>query len=58
MSMKGDVAALLTLNANWLDTLTVKQWEIMINYDVLLFSATNEKTPYEQLHITEYKPYN
>ena len=56
--MKGDVAALLTLKANWFDTLTVKQWEIMINNDVLLFSATNEKTPYEQLHITEYKPYN
>ena len=32
------VAALLTLKANiWLDTLTVKQWEIMINNDVLLF---------------------
>jgi len=29
------------------DTLTVKQWEIMVNN--LLFSATNEETPYEQL---------
>ena len=40
-----DVAAVLTLKANWFDTLTVKQWEIMINNDVLLFSATNEETP-------------
>ena len=45
----GHVAALLTLKANWFDTLTVKQWEIMMNNDVLLFSATNEGTPYEQL---------
>ena len=44
----GHVAALLTLKANWFDTLTVKQWEIMINNDVLLFSATNEETPYEE----------
>ena len=43
------LAALLTLKANWFDTLTVKQWEVMINNDVLLFSATNEETPYEQL---------
>ena len=28
------VAALLTLKANWLDTLTVKQWGIMMNNDV------------------------
>ena len=35
------VAALLTLRANWFDTLTVKQWEIMINNHVLLFSTTN-----------------
>ena len=42
----GYVAALLTLKANWFDTLTVKQWEIMINNDVLLFSATNEDTLY------------
>ena len=34
------VAALLAL---WSDTLTMKQWEIMITYDVLLFSATNEE---------------
>ena len=40
------LAALLTLKANWFDTLTVK---LMINNDVLLFSATNEETPYEQL---------
>ena len=45
----GHVADLLTLKANWSDTLTVKQWEMMINNDVLLFSATNEDTPYEQL---------
>ena len=43
------VAALLTLKANWSDTLTVKPLEIMINNAVLLFSATNEETPYEQL---------
>ena len=43
----GHVAALLTLIPNWFDTLTVKQWEIMINNDVLLFSVTNEETPYE-----------
>ena len=42
-------AALLTLKANWFDTLTVKKWEIMINNDVSLFSATNEETLYEQL---------
>ena len=42
------VAALLTLKANCLDALTVKQCEIMIN-NVLLFSAINEETPYEQL---------
>ena len=33
------VEAHKTLKANWLDTLTVKQWEIMINNDVLLFSG-------------------
>ena len=27
----------LGLKVNWFDTLTVKQWEIMINNDVLLF---------------------
>ena len=41
------VAALITLKANWFDTLAVKQREIIINYDVLLFSVTNEETPYE-----------
>ena len=45
----GQVAGLLTLKANWFDTLTVKQWEIMINNDVLLLFATNEETPYEHL---------
>ena len=48
----GRVADLLTVKANWFDTLTVKQWKIMINNDVLLFSPTNEATPYE--HITEF----
>ena len=43
------IAALLTLKANWFDTLTLKQWEITINSDVLLFSATNQETPVEQL---------
>ena len=45
--IKGHVASLLTLKANWFDTLAVKQWEIMINKDVLLVSVTNEETPYE-----------
>ena len=37
-SCRCHVAALLTLKANiWLDTLTVKQWKIMVNNDVLLF---------------------
>ena len=40
------VAALRTLKANWFDTLTVKQWGIMINNDLLLFSVTYEETPY------------
>ena len=44
----GHVAALLTLKANWFDTLTVRKWEIMIN-NVLVFSVTNEETPYEEL---------
>ena len=43
------VVTLLTLKAYWFGTLTVKQLEIMINNDVLLFSATNEEIPYEQL---------
>ena len=42
----GHIAALLTLKAKWLDTLT---GEIKINNDVLLFSATNEETPYKEL---------
>ena len=48
-SCRCHVAALLTLKANWFDTLTVKQWEIMINNDVLLFFASNDETTYEQL---------
>ena len=47
------VAALLTLKANWFDTRTVKQWEIMINNDVLLLSATNQETSYEVWTPTE-----
>ena len=34
---EGHVAALLTLKANWLDTLTVQQWKVVINNDVVLF---------------------
>ena len=30
----GHAAALLTLKIHWFDTLTMKQWEIMINNDV------------------------
>ena len=33
----------------WFDTLTAKELEIMTNNAVLLFSATSEETPYEQL---------
>jgi len=40
------IAALLTLKAKSFDTLT---GEITINNDVLLFSATNEEIPYEEL---------
>ena len=43
--VKGPVAALLTVKANWLDTLTVKQWKVMINNDVFFFSVTDEETP-------------
>ena len=43
--INGHVASLLTLKANWFDTLAVKQWEIMINKDMLLFSVINEETP-------------
>ena len=43
------VAALLTLKANCFDTLTVKQWGIMVNNVVILFSVTYEETTYEQL---------
>ena len=39
----------LILNDNSFDTLTVKQCEIMINDDVLLYSATNKDTACEQL---------
>ena len=37
--LSSHVAALSTLKANWFDTPTVKQCEIMINIDVLSFSA-------------------
>ena len=37
--LSSHVAALSTLKANWFDTPTVKQCEIRINNDVLLFSA-------------------
>jgi len=40
---------ILVLNDNSFDTLTVKQCEIMINDDVLLYSATNEDTACDQL---------
>ena len=36
------VAALLTLKANWFDTRTVKQWEIMINNDVLIIAFCDQ----------------
>ena len=49
VSCRGHVVALLTLKANWFGTITVKQWEIMIQNAVLLLSANNEETPYEQL---------
>ena len=42
------VAALITLTANCFYTLAVKQREIIVN-NVLLFSVTNEETPYEYL---------
>ena len=38
---------LLTLKAKWFATLT-KTMEIMMNNVVLMFSSTDEKTPYEQ----------
>ena len=50
----GHVADLLTLKANWFDTLTVKQWEVMINNDVLLFSVTNEDHLTSSSYITEF----
>ena len=37
--LSSHVAALSTLKANWFDTPTVKQCEIMLYNDVLLFSA-------------------
>ena len=46
----------LGLKVNWFDTLTVKQWEIMINNDVSLSSVTNGETLYEQL--LHLKPHN
>ena len=49
---RGHVAPLLTLTANLFDTLTVKQWEIMINSDVLLFSAPMRKHLTSSIYIT------
>ena len=43
----------LALEANWFDSLTVKQWEIMINNDVLLFSTTMRKHLTSSSYITE-----
>ena len=43
------MAALPTLKANWFNTPTVKQWEIMLNNDELLFSATVTRK-----HLTSY----
>ena len=43
------VFLVLILHDNSFDTLTVKQCEIMINDDVLLYSATNEDIACEQL---------
>ena len=37
IEVKGHVAALLTLKANWLDPLMVQQWKVMMNNDVVLF---------------------
>ena len=34
--------AILTLKANWFDTVTLKQWEIMINNDVFMNQHSNE----------------
>ena len=36
---KRHIAALLTLKTNWLDTLTMKHWKVMINNDVFFFSC-------------------
>ena len=41
------VEALLTLKAKWFASLT-KTMEIMMNKVVLIFSPSDEKTPYEQ----------
>ena len=41
------VAALLTLKAKWFASLT-KTMEIMMNKVVLIFSPSDQKTPYEQ----------
>ena len=42
--LRRHVTALLTLKTNWL---IVKLWDIMINNDVLLFSAIKWQTPYK-----------
>ena len=59
-SLLHEVAALLTLKANWFNALTVKQWEIAHSFcdcyfqapamqAMLLFPVANEETPYGQL---------
>ena len=61
-SLVHEVAAFLTLKANWFNALTVKQWEIAHSIlscahhfqapameAMLLFSVASEETPYGQL---------
>ena len=43
---------LLALKDNWFDTLTMKQWEIMIYNNVLLFSVTKRKHLTSSSYIT------
>ena len=49
------VAALLTLKAKWFASLT-KTMEIMMNKVVLIFSPSDEKTPYEQVENRTFVP--
>ena len=41
-----------TVKANWFDNLTVKQWGIMIDNDLLLFSATKKEHHSSSSYIT------